>query len=311
MALSLFISFGLYKPLFYNYLMKFVLVFLTSLILTIGGARVPSAEVRTFSEKETQVINSDCGFRTKRIWIICSDNRYVSSGNSLFVQTKDTVFSNESGSLSLQSSNTWKGGVFYFIDVPKSVECFRVNSLSSLGIIVYKTDWVCNISPSLVYEITSDVNANIRSRTTDVEAERHPDAKILGLLLSSYTSYDSSYENGYGAFPQLNEAWFSFYIGLLGSVEGPDLSETFIFDYTREEYENRYINDRKTRKVSVADKISELSAAYSALGSSQRMTARRDNVVSISLLCLCAIIAAGLVILASFLDKKKYGEKTD
>lgn len=269
----------------------------------------PVTSESTSNIQETQTITTNCTYKTKRIWVICSNSEYLSAGRSLNIQVKETVVSKTQDPVAMNSCKTFKGGSFYYFDVAKSTECFRIESIQSPNLVVYKTDWVCDIKTSLVYEITPDVSAGIRSRTTDVEDKRHPDAQILALLLSSYITFDSSYENGYGGYAELKDAWISKYIGNYGTIVGPDLSNTFIYDYTKEEYENRYIDDKKTRKLSVSDKITELSNAYSTQRASVPLVSKRDKWISILALAIAGLTAGGLLVATIVIDKK-HGNKT-
>lgn len=281
-----------------------------ALLVAGGWARQPFrvAPISSSVSGETQTITTNCTFQSKRVWVICSDARFLSDGKSLSFQAKDTVIAKAKDPVPMSISETWKGGYFYYFDIPKTTECFRIDSIKDSNTIAYKTDWVCDIKTSLVYEITSDVSAGIRSRTTDVEDKRHPDAKILGLLLSSYITFDPSYENGYGGYAELQTAWISKYIGNYGSIEGPDLANTFIYDYTEEEYQNRYTDGKKTRVLSVADKVTELSNAYASKKASAPLVSKRDKWISILALFVSSQIAGGLLTLVIVIDKK-HGKK--
>jgi hypothetical protein len=258
--------------------------------------------------KQTETITNETTFSTKRIWVTVSDSRFVSNGNVIVFQKKASLFSQPGENTLPNVSKTYKGGIFYYIDVPLSTECFRVNSIDEKGNAIYQTDWVCDILPSYLYEVTSAVNGYIRARSSDLEAERHPDSKILGLLLSSYITFSPSYENGFAAYPELQTLWISKYIGELETVPGPDLSSTYIFDYTLADCENPNPQARKTRLVSVEDKISELGASYKGGVPSKKLTSSRDSWLASGLLVVCSLLTFG-VILSYYLIAGRKNEK--
>jgi len=246
-------------------------------------------------------------FLTKRIWITVSDSSFLNSqANLLLISTKVSLTSSEIKTEQMVSTHTGLGGSFYYFDMPLSYECFRISSSSSLNANAWKTtDWICNIQPSLLYEITSDVPAKIRKRNDDLEWKRWADAPLLGLILSSYISFDSAYENGYSAYLELQSTWLSYYAG---NIEGTTLDNTFLFDYSEKQCQERSPDPIKERKISVREKVSELKNQYTNSPHSVSLATKRDKKIEIIALISIVILSFGIFYLF-FLHKNNESHK--
>lgn len=247
-------------------------------------------------------------FDTKRVWLFVNDQSFLSAGSELRISTKKNLFSAPSSFFPVDSCTNSLGGIYYFVDIPVDVQCFSIASVQKSGSkIVQATGWVDDIFPSRVYEITSSFSSKIRPRNANFAWKDKPDAFLLGMLLSSYISYSGSYENGYAAYEELNLYWFKYYVG---DVENTSLETTFIYDYSKEQCENRASSGQKTRKVSVKNKISELSENHSQGVNQKKLTTARNNLIALISLAGCIALSVLFCVTLGWVRKKtKNGKK--
>lgn len=257
----------------------------------------------TFMRNEsnnTETIENPTTFETKRIWVYVTSDTFISDGAALFVKTKKNLVSKGGEYKKLSSYTTAWNATYYYFDIGIDIYGFDISALDTKTNSITNTcEWIYRPEPTFIYEVTNDVPAKIRQRSVDVGWNNKPDAFVIGLLLSSFSTYSPAYENGYGGYLSIDTNWLSYYRG-----SDDELSSIFISDYTEEEYNEQNLALAKTRTISVASKIQELKEAYSSKPHSKKKTNSFDLIFEI-----CSLVFVFSLSLALFLIIKKHAKQ--
>jgi hypothetical protein len=153
----------------------------------------------------------------------------------------------------------------------------------------------------------NDANHSLLARKADMA----PDAYLLGLVVSSFLSEDSSYENGYSAYIDLYSNWLRHYSGnvYISSIDAsPSLKSIFIKDYNPMDYINKNPSTPKDRIISVSDKIEELKNNYE---NNAHLSPQAVNIYTrfSLLLFILSLVVTSILFTIAFFVGAKYAKK--
>lgn len=231
-----------------------VLQLLFSCILC--GCFIKASPLKSFGSEPKIIIDSGLksNFYTKRVWLYVNNNDYKRENSKLVFEYKKDEFSSSIASAEMFLVQNYNNKNYYYADMPIGFFGFRISSVLNETIIA-QTKWKYNFNPAQVHEIYSGSNT-IRKRTSDVS---NPDAIVIASVLSGYCSFDSSFENGFSAYSAINNNWVKHFAG---NVNGNTFENVFLYDYEETDYINKKEDTKKTKLISVADKLSELYENY-------------------------------------------------
>ena len=250
-------------------------------ITCISSISLANENINIVSQKETS------SFYTQRIWLCVSNKSFLTPNSSLHFLAKKDLISDEC-SFEIQYQKNWDGGIFYFADIPLGFSMFRVSSCNNEETLC-QTKWMYNILPSKLYEIW-DESLIIRSRNADVHC---PDAHVLSLVLSAYLSFESSYENGYSAFPDIQKTWLNYYSGATNGT----LENTYLYDYGENDYLIKDQNPKKTVLKSVKEKIDEMEDSYNHMPHEKSIVSKKNCIIGLVFFFASILFSFGICFL--------------
>jgi hypothetical protein len=273
--------------------MKALIIAILTLIPVDTSFIVPKTAIR-FGPLE-----NSSNFSTKRIISthIQATKNWVSDESQLFIVTKDSFFSSGEARNKMSVYQSYNGRNYYYYDIPVRSEAFKIEVWNvDVSVKSGETTWCYDIYPSKLYKIR-DPNKQIMFGVCDTV----PDVGVMSLLLGSYLTFSDSYDNGFSAYQEIQNNFLSKW---KDGYNGQYLSTSYIYDYTREEYELNDPSLKKTHEVSLEQKISELKGQYdsNAHKSASHPTSVIFTAIFLALIILCT---AGTSVIIWIFQKRK------